>query len=340
MFDRLVSGVVAVGMASLVWLYARSREQDLLDNVSVPVQIAVAPGQADHYTLEVAGQSEVTASFAGPASRLRELRGMLQRGELSVEVTLTVPETHQSEPRYQDVIRIDPDDIHAPEGVTPILAEGRNRISVTLHRIVERQVPVRLDRAPGDTISEVEFDPPEVVVRGPQEVLDHLRAIPTRPFVLPGPPEGTSPETVTLGPLPLADEAEGRSVRATPGSVALRLTLQPKNRLYEVEAPVHFLCPAGFPRRPRFRDERDAKVAVRLRGPASEEAPRVSAFIDLTVPGKFGAASVSGLYDEPLQVQLPAGFHLAQPLPRYVKFELVPPSEMPAAPASTGQGRP
>jgi hypothetical protein len=209
------------------------------------------------------------------------------------------------------------------------VVEGRNRLSVTLHRLVERRLPVRFDHAAEDQVSQAVVEPASVVVRGPQDVLDHLRALPTQPFVLPGPPAGTAAETVVLGPVPLAEEIEGRPVRATPESVTVRLTLRPKNKLYEVEAPVHFLCPPGFPRRPRFRNEHDGKVTVHLLGPASEESPKVSAYIDLTAAGKFAAAGVSGLYDEPLQVQLPTGFQLAQPLPRFVAFELVPP-EAPA----------
>jgi hypothetical protein len=339
MLDRIFSAAVALGMAALVWLYARSREQDLLDNVAVPVQISLAAGQADHYSLEVAGPSQVPVSFAGPAPRLRELRGLLQRGELVVEVSVTVPEARQNELRYQDVVHIDPDDIHAPEGVTPILVERRNRIPVTLHRLVERRLPVCLDHGPDGAVSQAVFDPAAVVVRGPQEVLDHLRALPIHPLVLPDPPEGTAAETLTLGPVPLADEVEGQSVRATPDAVMLRVTLRPKNKLYEVEAPIRFLCPAGFARRPRFRDERDARVALRLTGPASEDAPKVSAYIDLTAAGKFGAAGVSGLYQEPLQVQLPPGFQLAQPLPRLVAFELVA-AEASGIPAGAVQGPP
>ncbi len=324
MLDRIFSLIVALGMAALIWLYARSRDQDLLDNVAVPVQIAVAAGQADHYSIDVAGPSQVPVSFAGPAARLRELRGMLQRGELCVNVTLAVPDAHQSEPRYQEVVRIDQDDIHA-EGVTPILIEGRNRLLVTLHRLVERRLPVRFDHAADESVAQAVIEPPTALVRGPQEVLDHLRALPTQRVALPAPPEGPSAETIDLGPVPLVDEAEGKPVTASPGAVLLRVTLQPRSRMYEVEAPIHFLCPPGFPRQPRFRNDRDSTVTVRLRGPASEEAPRVSAYIDLTTPGKFGAAGVSGLYEEPLQVQLPAGFQLLDPVHPFVAFELVPP---------------
>lgn len=338
MIDRFFSLAVALGMAALLWLYARSREQEVLDNVPVPVQIALAAGQAEHYSLEVAGPAQVPVSFAGPPSRLRELRGLLQRGELRVDVTLAVPEAHQTEPRYHDVVRIDAADIHAPPGVTPLLVEGRNRVPVTLHRLVERRLPVRFDPAAQERVGQAVIEPGTVVVRGPQEVLDYLRAIPTQPVALPAPPEGPADETVLLGPVPLADEADGKPIRATPDAITVRLTLRPKNKLYEVEAPVHFLCPAGFPRRPKFRAERDGRVTVRLLGPASAEAPKVFAYIDLTAPGKFAAAGGSPYYDEPLRVQLPPGFQLAQPLPPSATFELAPAEATP--PPGVVQGPP
>jgi hypothetical protein len=338
LLDRSLSVVAAVGMASLVWLYARSRDQEMLDNVPVPVQIALEAGQAEHYGLEVAGLAQVPVSFVGPPSRLRELRGLLQRGELRVDVTLAVPEAHQAEPRYHDTVRIDAADIRPPSGVTPIVVEGRNRLSVTLHRLVERRLPVRFDHPADDRVAGAVVEPDTVVVRGPQDVLDRLAALPTQPFVLPPPPEGSRAETVVVGPVPLAEEAEGKAVRASPEAVTVRLTLRPKNKLYEVEVPIRFLCPPGFPSRPRFRNERDGKVTVQVLGPALEDSPKVSAYIDLTA-GKFTASGVSGLYAEALQVQLPTGFRLAQPLPRYVAFELVAP-EAPALPAGVVQGPP
>src|SRR5262245_22423385 len=248
MLDRLVSAVAALGMASLIWLYARSRDQELLDNIAIPVQITLAAGQADHYSIEVNGPAQVPVSFAGPPSRLRELRGMVQRGELRVDVTLAVPEAHQNEPSYHDTVRIDSDDIHPPSGVTPILVEGRNRIPVTLHRLIERRLPVRFDHPADEQISQAVVEPASVIVRGPHDVLDHLRELPTQPFALPAPPEGTVAETVVLGPVPLAEKVQGTSLRVVPDAVNVRLTLQPKKKLYELEVPIHFLCPADFPR--------------------------------------------------------------------------------------------
>src|SRR6185437_5647302 len=52
MFDRMLSLVVALSLALLVWLYARSRDQEVLDNVPVPVQVTLAPDQAELYQLE------------------------------------------------------------------------------------------------------------------------------------------------------------------------------------------------------------------------------------------------------------------------------------------------
>src|SRR5437868_10296545 len=100
MLDRFLSALVAVSLAFLVWLYVRSRDQEMLDNVPVPVQISLAPGQSEHYELEITGPSQVPVSFTGPPSRMRELRSLLQRGELRIETMLTVPEERLEESRY------------------------------------------------------------------------------------------------------------------------------------------------------------------------------------------------------------------------------------------------
>src|SRR5262249_55018879 len=217
MMDRLVSLVVALSLALLVWLYARSRDQEVLDNVPIPVQISLPPGQADHYSLELNGPSQVPISFAGPPARIRDLRGMLQRGELQVNVTLTVPEDHSEEghylDRYLDTVYIDVADVHAPPGVTPMIIEGRNRIPVTLHRLVERRLQVRVDSALEERAGQITLEPANVLVRGPQEVLDKARYILTQPVAVPARDAGPRKGPLAIGPVPLVTEIEGRSVR-------------------------------------------------------------------------------------------------------------------------------
>src|SRR5438045_3714285 len=106
MLDRFISALVALSLGFLVWLYVRSRDQETLDNVPIPVQIMLAPGQSSYYELEVNGPNQVPVSFSGPPSRIRELRGLLQRGEIRIAVTTTVPEDRLEESRYSDTVLI------------------------------------------------------------------------------------------------------------------------------------------------------------------------------------------------------------------------------------------
>jgi hypothetical protein len=321
MIDRVISLAVALSLALLVWLYARSRDQEMLDNVPIPVLIALPPGQSDQYTLEVNGPSSVPVSFTGPPARIRELRGMLQRGDLQVRVTLTVPEDRAEDghylDRYLDTVHIDIADVHPPSGVTTMIIEGRNRIPVTFHRLVERRLPVRVDSALEERAGQITLEPANVLVRGPQEVLNRVRSIMTQPAGLPARGDGITKGPLSLGPIPLVTEIEGRTVRSTPSAVMVRWS--PKPRIYEVKTRVQFLCPSNFPLRPKFiGDSRAGEVTLRVQGPDTAEEPKILAYIDLT-QGNF----LAGLNHEMFRLQLPRDFQLAQDSPRPVAFELV-----------------
>jgi hypothetical protein len=327
MLDRLISALVALSMAFLVWLYARSRDQETLDSIPVPVQVLLPPGQEEHYDLEVTGPAQVPVSFTGPPSRIRELRHLLQRGELRVVMPLAIPAERAGDEVYRDTLRIESDDLHPPPGVTSVVVEGRNRIGVVLRRLVERQLPVRFESTGGWRFASVQVEPPRVLVRGPQEILEQARDIPTLPYALPASglagrtaPSAASPAVWRADGVPLVQEMEGRRVRVTPATVRVRLMLQPPQKLYELaEVPVQFLCPANFGLRPLFGDERAGKITLRVLGPAAEEPPAVLAFVDLG-----GRKWEPGLYEEPLKLQLPKEFQLAQTAPRSVAFQLVP----------------
>lgn len=322
MLDRIFSALVAVSLAMLVWLYARSRDQEILDNVPVPVSVTLPANQAANFNLELNGPPQVLVAFSGPPPRIRELRGIVQRGELKVELTYTVPEERLQESRIADTLVVDSADVPAPTGISVTPVEGRNRLPLTLHRLVERRLPVRFDSGPFDPATPVEIDPPSVLVHGPQDVLDRARAIPTRPSAPPSRPmgpAGAAAGAVAVGRVALVDELEGRPVRAVPDRVTVRIQPQVR-RVYELsEVPVHFLCPANLALRPRFIDERSGKVSLKVQGPVQDEPPAVYAFVDLT-RGRFGA----GLNHEQLQLQLPRDFVLAPQKPHVVAFELVP----------------
>jgi hypothetical protein len=327
MLDRLLSSLVALSLAFLVWMYARSRDHDMLDNVPIPVQVTLAPGLAEQYDLDVPDPCQVSASFSGPPSRIRELRGLLSRGELRVELTLTVPDSLQHESRYVDTVRVDASDIRAPQGVTAMVVEGRNRIPVTLYRLVERTLPVRFNCPLEDRLGGLAMEPASVTVRGPQEILDRTRAIPTQPHSIAGSgdlPPGQDANNEAF--VPLVRELEGRPVRSNPAAVLVRYSLRPRQKVYELtDVPVQFLCPPNLGLRPEFSDERAGKVMLRLHGPAGEEAPAVVAYVDLT-GGKFKP----GLYDEPIRLHLPKDFQLAQQTPpRSASFKLTPIEQAP-----------
>jgi hypothetical protein len=313
--------LVAMCLAILVWLYTRSRDQeDTLDMIPVPVNFTLATAAAPHYDLEIHGSNRVLVSFTGPPTRIREVRRQLQRGTLQIALNLAIPEERQHETSYRDLVRVLASDVPVPAGVTAVVTEGRNVVAVSLHRLVERHLPVRLDYLGEDRITQIKLEPATVVVRGPKEVLDHTRAIATQPLVLPAGAALDSESDHTLrGNIALVADVEGRRIQANPGSVAYRFHLHPKQKTYELaDVPVRFLCPLDFPYRPRFAADQPAKVTLQVVGPTSEEPPRVQAFVDLT-----RGALERGRNVEPLRLQLPRDFQLLHEVPRVV-FHLDP----------------
>src|SRR5438067_12487424 len=147
MIDRILSAFVAICLALLIWLYARSRDQEVLDHVPIPVDVTLSSGQNEQYILEIVGTPQVLASFSAPPSRLRELRTLLQRDQLRVELTYTVPADRLRENRLNETLLVEPSDLHAPSGVTAALVTGRNQLRLVLHRLGEKQLPVHVDQS-------------------------------------------------------------------------------------------------------------------------------------------------------------------------------------------------
>jgi hypothetical protein len=317
----LLKVVVALSLAFLVWLYARSQHQETLDEVLVPVHIVLAEANQERFDLEISGTSRVLVSCSGPLSCMRELRGELQRGTVAVNCTVSVPEERQNDISYREAVRVEPGDVPVPPGVTVCVIEGRNTVPVTVHRIVERRLPVRLESVGEAHVSQVKIEPATVLVRGPQVVLDQVRSVPTQVYALPPAPEtASSNETALRAEIALVKELDGRPIQCSPAVVSVRGRIHPRQRTYELEdVPVHFLCPVGFAWRPRFVAPADGKVNVRIVGPASDEPPPVQAYVDLTQGSYEG-----GRNREPLRVQLPKEYQPATEAPRLVSFVLEP----------------
>jgi hypothetical protein len=316
--DHLLSGIVAISLAFLVWLYARSRDQETLDNVPVPVHISLPAGQSDNFALEVAPPSQVLVSFTGPPVRIREVRAMLQRGELDVDITLPVPEDRDGQSTILDNVVVDSIDIHTPHGVTAMVVDRHNHIPVTLHRLMETQLPVRFDPSLEERSLQVTAEP--VRVRGPQELLEHTHSVSTVPYSISAHAPGSDDkEPFTVGPVAIVQEIEGKRIQTIPTEVVLHVNPKPSRQEREVPATVHFLCPQNFALQPSFVDEASARLTLRIEGPATTVDLPVWAFIDLT-----RRTYEPGITNERIHVQLPEGYHLAQSRPLPVAIKLAP----------------
>jgi hypothetical protein len=309
--------LIALSLAFLIWLYTHSRDQNSLDHVQIPVQVQLAPAQRDLYVLENAGPQKVSVSFSGPSMRIRELRRKLQRGLVQATLPLTVPEDRLGDTTFADTLRIDTEHIPVPPGISAELTDESPIVAVAAHRLTERVLPIKLDYTGDARVTEVQVEPSTVLVRGPKQVLDRTQTLKTQPYALAAPVDSAA-ETVVRSQVTLVSELEGRTIQTSPRVVNFHCKVQPRQKIYQLsDVPIHFLCPAQFPWKPRFANDKAGKVTLRVLGPASDEAPPVLAFVDLTVGQPFRGRNL-----EPLRLQLPKDFSLVQANPPVIAFEL------------------
>ena len=315
MVDRLYSVLVALALGLLVWVYARSRERETLDNQPIPVEVRLAPGQAESYQMDSPEQSQIRVTFVGSPNAVRELRWRLSQGELGIRIEYTVPEDQRERAVVEDSIRVDAADIRVPSGITVLPVEGRNRVPVVLTRLGEKTVKVRVEGM-GSEESRLKITPEVVKVKGARVALDRLVELPLALGT-----QGVESLDLTPGrPLrvSLPKVWENRPITCEPETVIVRVDPRAPKTYTLTDVPVQFLCPPGFGLRPRFLDDQAGKLQIRIQGPDSPAPPKISAFIDLTT-GKF----LPGPNFEPVQIQLPKDFSLAQDPPGRMSFELI-----------------
>jgi hypothetical protein len=318
--NALLEALIAMCLAFLVWLYIHSRAQQTLEHVQIPIVVQLAAHQRDQYALEIPGNPRVTASFVGPASRIRELRQDLQQARIKVIMDYVVGGGRENDAAFSDSVRVDAAQLPAPPGVTAELDEESRLITFTVQRLVERTLPVKLDYTGDARVTQIKLEPSTVQVRGPKNLLDRAEMLATLPHAFTALPDDIA-DPFVKGQISMTTELEGRPVQVTPAQIAFRCKVAPRKKIYELhDVPVHLLCPTQFPWRPRFTDDRYSKTTLRLIGPTSDETPPVLAYVDLT-KGTFGR----GRNLEPLRLQLPKDFQLMDNTPALVVFELEEP---------------
>jgi hypothetical protein len=309
--------LVSVCLACLVWLYIHNRAYNSIDRVSVPVHVELASHQRAQFVLEIPESRTVLASFTGPHSRIREFRRKVQRGMLSANLTFTVPENKKTEAVFNELLHVDEEAIAVPIGVKVEIAQ--DGIPITVHRLTERSLPVKLECTGDVRVSQIKIEPASVLVRGPKTVLDRASFLPAQPYAVPisGEMRATG-EAIVRDHVRLVTELGGRPIQTNPGSVQFCLKAEPKRKLYKlVDVPIHFLFPKDSVWKARFADDKESKVTLKLIGPATEQTPPVLAFVDLT-----SGNLARGRNLEPLRLQLPKDFRLAAAATPLVTFYL------------------
>ena len=303
----LVELLVAWCLAFIVWMYMHSRVHQAVEHVQIPLSVQLLPSQRDHFMLELPNVPKATVTFSGPSSRMREFKKKLYHGQVQAVVQYTVPEDKLKESTFCDVSNIEGAKLAVPPGIMVEWHDANLTIPVTVHRLVERTLPVKLDFTGDVRISNVKIEPATVTVRGPKVVLDRAQALSTLPFELSVPAEEDPKETQAREGVDLATELDGRAVQVTPSQVHLKCKVMPRKKIYEVtDLPIRFAIPDRFPWQAHFA-ETGGKISLRIIGPALEEVPRVRAYIDLAQEVFGRGRNVS-----PVRLELPKDFELVE----------------------------
>lgn len=313
----LLEVMVSICLACLVWLYIHNRARNSIDRVAVPVAVQLAANQRGQYMLEAPESRSVLVSFTGANALIRDLRRKLQRGMVRANVTLTVPEDKTSEAMFTETLHLDEDAVVVPVGVQVEIND--DSVPITVHRLTERTLPVKLEFTGDALVSQIKIEPASVLVRGPKIVLDRASFMPTKPYAVEIGADTQAPaEANVRGQVGLVTELDGRAIHVDCKNVQFRCRAVPKQKIYDlVDVPVNFLTPKESPWQTRFANEKDGKVTLKIIGPASDQPPPVLAFVDLT---RGNLARGRNL--EPLRLQLPKDFQLMQPATTLVTFYL------------------
>ncbi len=316
MVDRIISALLALGLASMIWLQTRNRDIETLARVSIPLEISIPKDKYGDFVINLRSKPQIEASFHGSPRLMREVELRLKRDDFRIKLGISISPERLLDNFWEEQVTVEADSLPVlPQGVSVTMDERSNRISFLVTRIVERELPVRLLTDLGTAPPDLVLDPPSVTVRGPKEVLQNALFIPTQAV-----PVDSRPGSALRFPpsIPIAKEVDGKQVVSTPSSVGIRQPAKPQKTYEITDVSVGFLCSPSLGLKPRFINDRDAKVTVRVRGPIQDQPPVVYAFVDLTK-----ARFLSGLTTEPLLILPPPDFQLVQEEVKKVGIELL-----------------
>lgn len=328
MFDRyFITPIIALGLAFLVWVYLRSRDQEV-QSYPIPIEISLDPQQQDRYSFDGKPENQtVRVKFYGLPSRLREVKDQVESRSIVLRHMVKVPQVvdQRQDNEYQEVIQFDGSSMTLPLGVHADINPVEGRMQIKLRRMMERTLELQQNVTTGSPqylVDNIRLEPATIKVIGPKSVLEQMDQLLLEPWQPRLPTGLTMTEEEVRGFIQLPNKIKQEVVKMVPERVEITARLKPALKEYELsDVPISFLCPPNFAYRPVFTSDRLGYIAkLKVRGPMNR-TPEVKAYVDLTT--KQSQNLKTGLYaDEAIMLDLPEGFYLAQPQPKLSTYRL------------------
>jgi YbbR domain-containing protein len=286
---RAIALAIAIGL----WLFVNAAQHGSLQTYTVPI---LYRGMPPGFVITNQHPDNVHVQISGP----RSLLSLIDPSRLALRVDLTGVGVGQMQ------FRVTPDSFSVPRQ-TNVTSITPSQLTLDVDRIIERTVPVKLilsgKVANGYEVRGTTVSPASITIRGPSRDLARIDAVTTEPLSL----DQASADyvgTVDLEALPgvvrLETEAVTASVSIGPILVQKQFRLVPvvvRNSLY----------------RSRIAPTR---VSLTLHGPVLTVAPfnpKGMVYVDAdSVP--------PGVYDLPVQINLPDGVDLVKQTPEKVRL--------------------
>jgi YbbR domain-containing protein len=286
---RLLSLAIAVGL----WLFVNAGQHGSQQTFVVPL---LYRGMPPGFVITNQHPDNVHVQVTGP----RTLLSLIDPTRLAQRVDLSGVGIGQMQ------FRLNPEQFGVPRG-TNVTSVTPSQLTLDVDRVVERAVPVKLALtgilANGYEIRSETVVPPEVTIRGPSRDVARIDSVTTEPFSV-DKANADDSGTVDLAALPGTIRLESEAVTAEViiGPILIQkqfraITVEVRNDIY------------------RYRIA-PTRANVTLHGPVlvlEALKPKGLAFIDAdSVP--------PGIYDLPVQVNLPDGVDLVKQMPVKVRL--------------------
>jgi len=208
LFDNWGIKLVSLGLSLTLWFYVTSKGKTEM-TLTVPLELRNVP-QGMTVVGDVVGSLEVRVQ--GQERVLRDISiGKKVIGILDLSMTKV----------GENTVRISPDDIRRPEGVTVTymsLSEIKVKLEPLVRKILRLKPVLHGAPAAGYRLAGITVTPPKITVEGPASMMSSLVILQTMPIDVQG-----SHESLTVEP---KIDYQGQSVKILDKSIVVRVEIE------------------------------------------------------------------------------------------------------------------